>query len=105
MVRENMAVEDKKESVHPITQREGKNPCNTPVSSGVGQVLCPCGCGFFTPKRPDQKHATPLCRFRVRNRLRYERQKRTLELAREIETMAQKALALAQSVLGSESGK
>lgn len=47
-------------------------------------IPCPCGCGMFTPTRRNQLYRTRRCKDRVRNRTRYLKQKKAVELAREI---------------------
>ncbi len=42
--------------------------------------LCPCGCGQELGSKPGQIYASRKCKDRVRNRLRYQRQKEFLQL-------------------------
>jgi hypothetical protein len=48
---------------------------------GISMNLCPCGCGKEISGRRNKKYASPQCRYRIRNRARYERQKMATDLA------------------------
>ena len=58
--------------------------CNTDFRTSGGEIQCPCLCSFFMPKRPNQKYATSSCRYRLRDRVRYERNKDAVDLAKKI---------------------
>jgi hypothetical protein len=75
-------------------------------------ILCACQCSFFVPKRPNQRFATDKCRYRFRDRQRYDRQKKALVLAQEVESMIQgiesvmqKVSTLTRLILDPEEGK
>ena len=62
-------------------------------------IPCPCGCGYFSPSRQRQKYATRRCKDRVRNRIRYKKQKLAVMLAYRTEKLIPTIRRLAEEVL------
>ncbi len=65
----------------PNENKEFRKRCDNSSEKVWDIITCPCGCGENVKGRLNKKYASPLCRYRIRNRQRYERQKEAIDLA------------------------